>query len=107
VRRRLRVLTWHVHGTYLAALAEVPVDWYLPVRPARPHPYGGQGASFDWPDNVHEVDAAGVAALDLDCVVHQSQATWEADRLDLLTEDRFVTDWSRVLHDVTDRRVAA
>ena len=33
--RRPRVLTWHVHGSYLAALARVPVDWYLPVRADR------------------------------------------------------------------------
>lgn len=81
----LRVLTWHVHGSYLAALAEVPVTWYLPVLPGRPQPYGGRGASFDWPDNVVEVPAEDVARLDLDCVVHQSRATWEDDRFTLLS----------------------
>lgn len=83
--RPLRVLTWHVHGSYLAALAEVPVTWYLPVRPGRPSPYGGRGASFDWPANVVEVDAGDVRRLALDCVVHQSRATWERDRFELLT----------------------
>ena len=31
--RRVRVLTWHVHGSYLWYLSQVPVTWVLPVRP--------------------------------------------------------------------------
>lgn len=81
----LHVLTWHVHGSYLAALARVPVEWYLPVRADRGPGYGGRGASFDWPANVHEVDAEDVAGLRLDCVVHQSHQTWGQDQFEILS----------------------
>jgi len=84
----MRVLTWHVHGSYLAALARVPVDWFLPVRPDRPDSYGGRTSSYDWPDNVHEVDADDVADLDLDVVVTQHASQWEHDRHALLPATR-------------------
>ncbi len=70
--RKLRILTWHQHGSYLYYLAHVPHDFYLPIKPGRPHPYGGRVGPFPWPDNVHEVPFDEVPHLDLDCVVFQS-----------------------------------
>jgi len=80
----LRVLTWHVHGSYLQYLSSVPVTWLLPVRPGRTGGYGGRGATFRWPDNVVEVPADDVTGLDLDLVLTQSRANWESDRHELL-----------------------
>ena len=38
--RRLRILTWHVHGNYLYALGQVPHDFVIPVLPGNPlRPY--------------------------------------------------------------------
>ncbi|MDP9434614.1 MAG: glycosyltransferase [Actinomycetota bacterium] len=84
-----RVLTWHVHGSYLYYLSQVPVTWYLPVRTVGCQGHGGEGyggrtPSFPWPDNVVEVAADDVAALELDLVLTQSRANWERDRHDLL-----------------------
>jgi glycosyltransferase involved in cell wall biosynthesis len=84
--RGLSVLTWHVHGNYLWYLSAVPVTWYLPVRPGRPHGYGGRGESFTWPDNVVEVDADRVHDLAPDVVLYQSHRNWEEDRYELLDE---------------------
>jgi hypothetical protein len=39
----MRVLTWHIHGSYLWYLAHVSVEWYLPVRP------GASGSSASSP----------------------------------------------------------
>ncbi len=80
---RLRVLTWHVHGSYLAALAHVPVDWYLPVKPGRPEGYGGRG-SLGAP-NLHEVPAEEVAGLEVDVVLTQSVRNWQVDRHEVLS----------------------
>jgi len=80
----LRVLTWHVHGSYLNYLSHVPVSWLLPVRPDRTGGYGGRGATFDWPGNVLEVPAEEVRDCDIDVVLTQSRANWERDRHDLL-----------------------
>jgi hypothetical protein len=84
--RRLRVLTWHIHGSYLWYLSHVPVDFLLPVKPGRPEGYGGRGATFRWPDNVVEVPADEVADLDVDIVLYQSHRNWEVDRLEILSE---------------------
>ncbi len=79
----MRVLTWHVHGSYLWYLSQVPVTWVLPVGRAG-EGYGGRTASFDWPDNVVEVDVDDIAATDLDLVVTQHRRNWESDRHELL-----------------------
>lgn len=34
--RPLRVLTWHIHGSYLYYLSQTPVEFYLPVKPDVP-----------------------------------------------------------------------
>lgn len=101
--RQLSVLTWHVHGNYLWYLSAVPVTWYLPVRPGRPHGYGGRGATFEWPDNVVEIDATDVAGLTPDVVLYQSHRNWEIDRHELL-DDRLRAVPSIVLEHDPPRR---
>ena len=51
----LRILTWHVHGSYLYYLTRARHDFFLPVRPGRPAGYGGRAGSFAWGDNVRDV----------------------------------------------------
>ncbi|MDP9496652.1 MAG: glycosyltransferase family 4 protein [Actinomycetota bacterium] len=80
----MRVLTWHVHGSYLWYLSHVPVTWLLPVTPDRGEGYGGRTPSFAWPDNVVEIAADEVADAEIDLVVTQSRRGWERDRHDLL-----------------------
>jgi hypothetical protein len=83
--RRLRVLTWHVHGSYLWYLSHVPHELYLPVKPGRPEGYGGRCGPFPWPANVHEVPAHAVADLDVDVVLFQSHRNWLEDQYELLS----------------------
>ncbi len=37
--RPLRILTWHVHGSYLYYLVQSPHRFFLPVKPGRPEGY--------------------------------------------------------------------
>jgi hypothetical protein len=83
--RRLRVLTWHVHGSYLWYLAHADVDWYLPVKEGRPAPYGGRAGSRPWPANVREVPVEAVPGVDLDAILFQSHQQWLVDQHELLT----------------------
>ncbi|MFP5219505.1 MAG: glycosyltransferase [Actinomycetes bacterium] len=80
----LRVLTWHVHGSYLWYQSHVPVTWLLPVTPERTNPYGGRGETFEWPDNVLEVPADDVRDLEVDVVLTQHRDNWERHRHELL-----------------------
>src|SRR3982750_3585421 len=70
--QRLKILIWHIHGSYLNSLARIEHDWYLPVKPGRPTGYVGRGWTFDWPDWVREVPAERVRDLDLDLVIFQT-----------------------------------
>ncbi len=84
--RRLRILIWHIHGSYLNALARLDHDWFLPVKPDRPEGYGGRGPTFDLPDNVREVAAEQVHELDLDLIVFQTPKNYVEDQFEILSE---------------------
>jgi hypothetical protein len=84
--RRLRILTWHVHGSYLYYLSHIPHDLYVPVRPGRPEGYGGRAGTLPWPENLREVPAERVRELALDCVIYQSQRNWRIDREEILSQ---------------------
>ena len=86
--RRLRVLTWHVHGNYLWYLTQTPHDFYVPVKTGRPHPYGGRAGSFPWSDNLYEVAADHVARCDFDCVLFQSARNYTTDQFELLSAEQ-------------------
>ena len=78
--RRLKILTWHIHGSYLTALAQIPHDWYLPVRDGWPEGYVGRGGYSTLPDYVHEVPAEQVRELDLDLIIFQTAKNYLEDR---------------------------
>ena len=82
---RLNILTWHIHGTYLNNLCQVPHNWYLPVREGRPVGYGGKGATFHWPEWVHEVPVEEVRHLPLDLVLYQSLQNYTEDQYEILS----------------------
>ena len=84
----MRILTWHVHGNYLLYLSRLGHELVLPVRPGRPHPYGGRAGAFPWPDTVVEVDADGVGDEALDAVLYQSREAWQIDRFELLSDEQ-------------------
>ena len=86
--RPLRLLTWHVHGSYLWYLSHVPHEIVLPVRPGRPEGYGGRLPGFAWPDNVVEAPAEAVRGMQLDAVLTQSRRNWTIDREEILTPEQ-------------------
>lgn len=83
--RRLNILTWHVHGSYLYYLSSIPHRLYLPVKPGKPEGYGGRLPGLPWPDRVIDVPADEVADLDIDLVVYQSRKNYLEDRFEILS----------------------
>jgi glycosyltransferase involved in cell wall biosynthesis len=79
----MNVLTWHVHSSYLYALAQVPHDWYLPVSAGRPGGYGGK--KLDMPANVHDVPANAVRDIALDAIIFQSPKNYLEDQYEILS----------------------
>lgn len=82
---RLRVLTWHVHGSYLYYLVHTPHEFYLPIKPGRPEGYGGRLGGFPWPDNVYDIPAEEVKAEQFDVILFQSQKNYLEDQYDILS----------------------
>lgn len=78
--KRLKILTWHVHGSYLYYLTQAQHEFYLPIKPGRPEGYGGRLPGFDWGDNVHNIEAERVAQESFDAVIFQSRRNYEIDR---------------------------
>jgi hypothetical protein len=84
--RRLKILLWHIHGSYLNTLTRLDHDWYLPVRPERGEGYGGRGWTFDWTENVREVPAEEVSNLNLDLVIYQTPRNYCEDGPAILSD---------------------
>jgi glycosyltransferase involved in cell wall biosynthesis len=76
--RRLRVLTWHVHGNYLYYLSQVPHEFYLVVDANRSPHHTGRSGTLPWGDNVHDAAQEGLHQMQFDLVLFQSRTEWEA-----------------------------
>ncbi len=81
----LRILTWHVHGSYLYYLVQSPHQFFLPVKPGFPEGYGGRLGGFPWGDNVHNVAAEDVRNLEFDCILFQSRKNYLEDQYEILS----------------------
>ena len=82
--RKLRILTWHVHGNYLYNLTQVPHDFLVLADDVRSPGYAGRSGTLPWGDNVIELPVRELRDARFDCVLYQSRAHWEA-RESLLT----------------------
>ena len=75
----MKILLWHIHGSYLTALAAIEHDWYLPTKPAKPEGYGGRGEGSTLPARVREIPAERVRDLDLDLIIYQTPRNFFED----------------------------
>lgn len=84
----LRVLTWHIHGSYLYYLTQTPCTFYLPYKNSKEEGYGARTQSFPWGDNVVSVPAEYVKNLEFDCILFQSKKAYLEDQYELLSEEQ-------------------
>src|SRR5688572_70637 len=69
----MRILLWHVHGSWTNNFVRGGHEYFLPVLPDR-SAYGlgrGGGESWIWPENVREVTPAELRDLDFDVALLQ------------------------------------
>ena len=83
--RRLKILTWHTHGSYLYYLSQVPHDFHVLSKPGRPPGYGGRAGHFPWGDNVHDLPVEAAHEQAFDCILFQDDHQWEEDQFVFLT----------------------
>jgi hypothetical protein len=86
--KRLKILIWHIHGSYLNAIVRAEHDWYLPVKPERSEGYFGFGETFDHASWAKEIPADAVRDLDLDLVIYQTPKNYFEDRFEILSSEQ-------------------
>jgi hypothetical protein len=77
----VRVLVWHIHGSYATALFSGPHTYLIPTIPGAPAPYDGTQPLRGWSEAVVEIAPADVATAEVDVVVLQRPEEFELARV--------------------------
>jgi hypothetical protein len=82
----MKILTWHVHGSYLLYLTRFSGhEFYLPVDA---NGTGGRGNVFPFGDNVKDVPAEDVMRTRFDCILFQTKKNWTEDQHRILSAEQ-------------------
>ncbi len=86
----MKVLIWHVHGSYLNSFLQGSHDYLLPVLPDRGPDGRGRARTWDWPGSAREVTPDQLRDEEIDVVV--LQRPHEVDLVERWTGRRVGTD---------------
>jgi glycosyltransferase involved in cell wall biosynthesis len=67
----MRILLWHVHGSWTTAFVQGSHEYVVPVLPGRGPDGRGRARTWDWPPSVVERSPAQLRDEDIDVVVLQ------------------------------------
>lgn len=67
----MRVLMWHVHGSYSTSLVQGGHEYLVPTLPGRGPDGLGRARTWDWPPSAVEVTPAEAAEAEVDAVILQ------------------------------------
>ena len=67
----MRILLWHVHGSWTTAFVQGPREYLVPVLPDRGPDGRGRARTWRWPASAVEVTPDEAAVADVDAVVLQ------------------------------------
>src|SRR5205823_5754029 len=67
----VKVLLWHVHGSWTTAFVQGPHRYLVPVVPDRGPDGRGRAQTWKWPSSVVEVTPDDTAGADVDVVIVQ------------------------------------
>ncbi len=67
----MKILVWHVHGSWMNAFVQGEHEYLIPVLPDRGPDGRGRAMTWDWPANVREVTPTALRAEAPDVVVLQ------------------------------------
>jgi Glycosyl transferases group 1 len=73
----VRVLLWHVHGSWTTAFVQGKHTYHVPLTPDRDQWGRGRAATYPWPDNVAEIPVDKLSTVDSDVVVLQRPEEFE------------------------------
>jgi hypothetical protein len=67
----VRILVWHVHGSWLTSFVQGTHEYLIPVLPGRGPLGRGRARTWDWPARAREVTPAELAGSRVDVIVLQ------------------------------------
>ena len=67
----MRILLWHVHGSWTTAFVQGRHEYIVPVLPDRGPDGVGRALTWDWPASVTELTPAELRRTDVDLVILQ------------------------------------
>ena len=76
----MRILLWHVHGSWTNAFVQGRHDYLLPVLPGRPADGLGRARTWDWPPTSSNARRRNWPTTTVDVVVLQRSARGRAGR---------------------------
>jgi glycosyltransferase involved in cell wall biosynthesis len=88
MQNKLKIFTWHIHGSYLFYLSQGNYDIYIPTKPQKTEGYYGRGETFPFGDNVIEIPADEVKNYSFDCIVFQTNQNFLQDQYDVLSTEQ-------------------
>ncbi|MFG1700002.1 glycosyltransferase [Nonomuraea sp. NPDC049309] len=67
----MRILIWHVHGSWTSAFVRGVHEYLLPLVPGRGPDGRGRAVTYDWPDSAREVPWDRLRDEPVDVIVYQ------------------------------------
>ncbi|WP_340556522.1 glycosyltransferase [Streptomyces sp. GSL17-111] len=67
----MRILLWHVHGSWTTSFVQGPHTYLLPVLPGRGEDGRGRARTWDWPPGAVELTPEQLRGTDVDLVILQ------------------------------------
>jgi hypothetical protein len=67
----VRILLWHVHGSWTTGFVQGDHEYVVPVVPGRGPDGRGRALTWDWPESVSELPPESLADADFDLVILQ------------------------------------
>jgi len=83
---KLKIFTWHVHGSYLYYLSQGNYQLFIPVNEEKTEGYYGRGNTFPFGDNVIEVPEDQVREMEFDLILFQTDENYFTDQYRTLSE---------------------
>jgi hypothetical protein len=87
-RKRIKIFTWHIHGSYLYYLSQGDFEIYVPLDEKKSTGYIGKGTTFPFAENVQEIPISQVKELSLDCILFQTPKNYLEDQFLILSEQQ-------------------
>jgi glycosyltransferase involved in cell wall biosynthesis len=86
MERRIKIFTWHVHGSYLFYLSQGNFEIFIPYKNDESNGYIGRGSTFPFGENVRQVPVEQVRELAFDCILFQGPANFLTDQYEIFNE---------------------